>query len=75
MRSKDKILFIVVIALGRSRPRVWAMAAVAAAAAFVGAAPAVWHYYATFRAAEGFLPGMPLATLRPALHLAELSIL
>lgn len=69
------VMLVVVVALGRSRPRVWAMAAAAAAAAFVGAAPAVWHYYVTFRAAEGFLPRMPLATLRPALHLAELSIL
>ena len=69
------VMLIALVALDRSRPRVWAMAAAAAAAALVGAAPAVWHYYVTFRAAEGFLPRMPLSTLRPALHLAELSIL
>ena len=51
------------------------MAAAAAAAAAVAAAPAVWHYCLTLGAAEGFLPKMPLSTLRPALHLAELNIL
>ena len=69
------VMAIVVVALGRCRPKSWAMAAASLAAAAIGAAPAIWHYARAFLAAESVLAKVPASTVAEALQLGGLNVL
>ncbi len=69
------VLLVALLALGRFGPRTWIIVVLSAMAATAGAAPAIWHYWRTLRAAEGFLPALTTADLAGYLQLAGLNLL
>jgi len=69
------VMLIVLLAVGRLRPRAWALAGPSAVAAAAGAAPAAYYYWVVLRAAGTPLPQMPIWHLRDALKLAGQNVL
>lgn len=69
------VMGIALLLLERFRGRAWALAGLSGAAAALGAAPAIYHYAATFGAAGISLPEMSIAQLRSILQLTGSNVL
>ena len=69
------VMAIVVVAIGRARPRAWGIAATGVLAGAIGASGAIVYYIFTWSAAGARPPEIPIAEVRRTLQLAGVYVL